>query len=215
ALGISPERTINLYPRYANIGPVFLIANLYHAAQSGRLRENDLVLVYTNGAGATAGAMIMRWGNVALGEVPAPPRKDTLEQEAIHLAEVDFAEESDTEAASLTKQQLLAAKPGARQQMLEAYLLEWLGNSLRLSPNELSAQQSFSSLLDSLLALVFRSQIESDFGLQVPMEDFFGDNTIARLAEQLLDRLLLEDLTVFEPVDIASPCEEERDKLSI
>ncbi|MEM7760889.1 MAG: 3-oxoacyl-[acyl-carrier-protein] synthase III C-terminal domain-containing protein, partial [Cyanobacteria bacterium P01_A01_bin.40] len=47
ALGISPERTINLYPRYANIGPVFLIANLYHAAQSGRLRENDLVLVYT------------------------------------------------------------------------------------------------------------------------------------------------------------------------
>lgn len=64
ALGIDPERTINLYPRYANIGPVLPIANLYHAARSGKLQENDLVLVYTNGAGATAGATVMRWGDV-------------------------------------------------------------------------------------------------------------------------------------------------------
>ncbi|WP_186376222.1 3-oxoacyl-ACP synthase III family protein, partial [Hyella patelloides] len=56
ALNIDPERTINLYPRYANIGPIFPIANLYHAVRSGKLKENDLVLIYTNGAGATAGA---------------------------------------------------------------------------------------------------------------------------------------------------------------
>lgn len=72
ALGIDPKRTINLYPQYANIGPVLPIANLYHAAQSGKIRENNLVLVYTIGSASTAAATVMRWGNVALAPVPAP-----------------------------------------------------------------------------------------------------------------------------------------------
>lgn len=215
ALGISPKRTINLYPQYANIGPVFLIANLYHAAQLGKLRENDLVLVYTNGAGATAGAMVMRWGNVALGAIPAPPIGVTLEQEAVHLAEMGSDEKIDREVASLTKQELLAAKPEARQQLLETYLLQWLRNSLQLCANELNSQQSFATLLDSLLALMLKSQIESDLELQVPMENFFGNNTIAQLAEQLLARLTLVDLVASQPADSINSKAEERDKLSI
>ncbi|MBE9170023.1 hypothetical protein IQ238_21710 [Pleurocapsales cyanobacterium LEGE 06147] len=67
ALNIDPDRTINLYPRYANIGSVFPIANLYHAVASDCIHDNDLILVYTNDAGATAGAMVMRWGEVAIG----------------------------------------------------------------------------------------------------------------------------------------------------
>lgn len=73
ALGIDPERTINLHERYANIGPMLPLANLYHAAESGRIHENDLVLVYTIGSVSNAGASVMRWGDVALGSVPAPP----------------------------------------------------------------------------------------------------------------------------------------------
>jgi 3-oxoacyl-[acyl-carrier-protein] synthase-3 len=73
ALGIDPERTINLHERYANIGPMLPLANLYHATESGRIRENDLVLVYTIGSVSNAGASVMRWGDVALGSVPAPP----------------------------------------------------------------------------------------------------------------------------------------------
>ncbi|MBD2500520.1 3-oxoacyl-ACP synthase III family protein [Anabaena azotica FACHB-119] len=72
ALGIKPERTINLNPLYANIGPTFPIANLYHAAQAGKIKENDLVLVYTMGSSSNAGASVMRWGDVALGAAPAP-----------------------------------------------------------------------------------------------------------------------------------------------
>lgn len=71
ALGIDPERTLNLYPQYANIGPVLPIANLYHAAQSGKIHENDLVLVYTIGSASTAAATVMRWGEVAVGPVPS------------------------------------------------------------------------------------------------------------------------------------------------
>lgn len=218
ALGIDPKRTINLYPRYANIGPVLPIANLYHAAQSGKLRENDLVLVYTNGAGATAGATVMRWGDVALGSAPAPPIGVTPEQEKIYLAGTDSrsAEKSPAEEnSSLSRQQLLTAEPDKRRQILETYLLGWLTNSLQLPPNKLTPLQSFTSLLDSLMALMFRSRIESDLQVQVPMEKFFGDNTIAQLAEQLLNQLALVNLIATESINATETREEEREKLSL
>jgi 3-oxoacyl-[acyl-carrier-protein] synthase-3 len=71
-LGIDPARTINIHDYYANIGPMFPLANLYHGAELGRIRENDLVLVYTIGSVSNAGASVMRWGDVALGRPPAP-----------------------------------------------------------------------------------------------------------------------------------------------
>jgi 3-oxoacyl-[acyl-carrier-protein] synthase III len=83
ALGIDLERTINLYPQYANIGPVLPIANMYHAAQTGKIRENDLVLVYTIGSASTAAATVMRWGDVALGAASAPPGNIDEQQEKI------------------------------------------------------------------------------------------------------------------------------------
>jgi 3-oxoacyl-[acyl-carrier-protein] synthase III len=69
-LGIDPERTINLYPQYANMGPVITVANLYYAAQLGKIHENDLVLIYGLGVAGVASASVMRWGDVALGSVP-------------------------------------------------------------------------------------------------------------------------------------------------
>jgi 3-oxoacyl-[acyl-carrier-protein] synthase-3 len=72
-LGIDPDCTINLYPQYANMGPALILVNLYHAAQAGKIRENDLVLLYTIGASSTASATVMRWGDVALGQMPISP----------------------------------------------------------------------------------------------------------------------------------------------
>lgn len=83
ALNIEPERTINLNPLYANIGPSFPVANLYHAAQAGKIQENDLVLVYTMGSSSNAGASVMRWGDVALGTPPAPPLSLSLQDKKI------------------------------------------------------------------------------------------------------------------------------------
>jgi 3-oxoacyl-[acyl-carrier-protein] synthase-3 len=71
ALGIDPERTINMYPSYGNMGPALTTANLYHAAQARRIRKGDLVLVYAVGSVSTAGATVMRWGDVALGPLPS------------------------------------------------------------------------------------------------------------------------------------------------
>lgn len=71
SLGVDPERTINMNSHYGNIGPVLPIANLYHAARLGKIRENDLVLFYGIGSSSNAGANVMRWGDVALGPAPA------------------------------------------------------------------------------------------------------------------------------------------------
>lgn len=82
-LGVDPEKTINLNPAYGNIGPTFPFANLYHAAQLEKIKENDLVLVYTMGSSSNGGAAVMRWGKVALGAAPEPPLSFSLEQEKV------------------------------------------------------------------------------------------------------------------------------------
>jgi 3-oxoacyl-[acyl-carrier-protein] synthase III len=70
ALGIDRERTIDTYPYYANTGPVLWPTNLHHAASLGRVRPGDVVLVYSVGSVSTAGAVVMRWGDVGLGPLP-------------------------------------------------------------------------------------------------------------------------------------------------
>ncbi|HLO52360.1 MAG TPA: 3-oxoacyl-[acyl-carrier-protein] synthase III C-terminal domain-containing protein [Kamptonema sp.] len=66
-LNIDPKRTIDLYPQYGNISAASIIAHLYHAAQAGKIYENDLILVYNHGFVGSAAAMVVRWGDVALG----------------------------------------------------------------------------------------------------------------------------------------------------
>jgi 3-oxoacyl-[acyl-carrier-protein] synthase-3 len=69
ALGVPRDRTVDTYPEYANIGPALMPVNLYRAASSGRLKPGDLVLLYTVGSISSAGAALLRWGDVALGGV--------------------------------------------------------------------------------------------------------------------------------------------------
>ncbi|NJK55073.1 MAG: 3-oxoacyl-ACP synthase [Pleurocapsa sp. SU_5_0] len=87
-LGVDPERTLNLNPVYGNIGPTFPFANLYHAAQLEKIKENDLVLVYTMGSSSNGGAAIMRWGKVALGTAPKPPLSFALGQDKVLVSSV-------------------------------------------------------------------------------------------------------------------------------
>jgi 3-oxoacyl-[acyl-carrier-protein] synthase III len=46
-------------------------ANLFHAVQSGKIRDHDLVLLLTVGVASTAGAIVILRGEVALS--PPPP----------------------------------------------------------------------------------------------------------------------------------------------
>ena len=66
-LGIDPVRTINTYSRYANVGPVLPLVNLYEALNDRRIGDGDLVLVVSMGSVSSATASVVRWH--------APPRQ--------------------------------------------------------------------------------------------------------------------------------------------
>ncbi|MEO0967956.1 MAG: 3-oxoacyl-[acyl-carrier-protein] synthase III C-terminal domain-containing protein [Cyanobacteria bacterium J06639_18] len=200
ALGIDPERTINLYPCYGNIGPVFAIANLYHAAQSGKIRENDLVLVYTNGASATATATVMRWGDVALGLPPAAPLDVTLQQKQVHFTEKTISSIAQTVSSResyLFKEEFLSVNQEKRREILENYLIEVLSQLLEVSVFEINPQQSLMYLIDSLIALEFKRRIDKSLQLLIPMEKFFQHKNIAQITDYLLERLAIKDIKLF------------------
>lgn len=189
ALGIEPERTLNLYPYYGNIGVVFPLANLYHAVTEGKIKENSLVLVYTNGASATAAATVMRWGNVALGKEPAPPitKLDTR----VRLQKIETA---NNLARSISRTEILAFKPEKRKEIVKNYLIEWLADTLQLLSNQIDASQPLTMWLDSLMAFSLKSRIEIDLAIAVSIENFTGDNNLNTLTQLILDKLTLSTL---------------------
>jgi 3-oxoacyl-[acyl-carrier-protein] synthase-3 len=75
ALGADRRRFVDTYPRYANMGPAMLPVNLYASAKTG-LKSGDLVLMYAIGSVSSAGAMVLRWGDVTL--APEPSQGDVV-----------------------------------------------------------------------------------------------------------------------------------------
>ena len=73
ALGIDRGRVADTHELYANIGPVLTPVNLHHAAHAGHIKPGSLVLMYAIGSVSSAGAAVVRWGDVALGPMPEPP----------------------------------------------------------------------------------------------------------------------------------------------
>lgn len=71
ALAIDPEKTFSTYPLYANVGPALPAVNLFHAAHGQKLAKGALVLVYAIGSASNAAAVVMRWGDIGLGPIPA------------------------------------------------------------------------------------------------------------------------------------------------
>jgi 3-oxoacyl-[acyl-carrier-protein] synthase III len=61
-LGISQERTIVNIDRYGNTSAASIPIALAEAADDGRLRDGDLVLLSGFGAGMTWGSALVRWG---------------------------------------------------------------------------------------------------------------------------------------------------------
>ena len=66
-LGLDRSRSFSTYPRFANVGAALLPINLREAAEAGRLRAGDRVLMYAVGSVSTAVATALRWGEVGLG----------------------------------------------------------------------------------------------------------------------------------------------------
>lgn len=70
ALEIDPAKTVCTNRFYANTGPALMPGNLHYAAQNGRLKNGDLVLLQSIGSASSAGAVVMRWNEPTLGPSP-------------------------------------------------------------------------------------------------------------------------------------------------
>ncbi|MCP4664264.1 MAG: 3-oxoacyl-ACP synthase [bacterium] len=84
-LGVDLGKTISMYPLYSNLGPTLPVVGLLHAAQWGKIRQGDLVLLYSVGSVSSCAAVVMRWGDVALGPLPqdaSPEKLEALEADA-------------------------------------------------------------------------------------------------------------------------------------
>jgi 3-oxoacyl-[acyl-carrier-protein] synthase-3 len=61
ALGLPPEKTIDTFAEVGNLGASVLPFNLERAHRSKRLRDGDIVLLYSPAAGFTRAATVYRW----------------------------------------------------------------------------------------------------------------------------------------------------------
>lgn len=70
ALGVDEDRAVDLFPRLGNAGLPFPAIHLHHAVAEGRLEPGGLALLFTVGSTSSAGAMVVRAGDWALGPHP-------------------------------------------------------------------------------------------------------------------------------------------------
>lgn len=67
SLGIDRALSVDTHPYYANIGPVCWLANLYERARIHGIRADDIVLMCAIGSVSSVGAIVARFGSMALG----------------------------------------------------------------------------------------------------------------------------------------------------
>lgn len=61
SLGLPEDRVIDTFAEVANIGAAAIPFNLERAHRAGRLKDGDVVLMYSPGAGFTRAAVVYRW----------------------------------------------------------------------------------------------------------------------------------------------------------
>jgi acyl carrier protein len=108
----------------------------------------------------------------------------------------DAAEASGSEEArgGHIRAALLAAPVPDRRPLLEAHLLEQIGQVLRLPAERLGTATPLQSLgLDSLMALELRNRLEVSLALTLPATLVWGYPDAASLATYLAERLQLVD----------------------
>jgi acyl transferase domain-containing protein len=98
--------------------------------------------------------------------------------------------ESDGQASSKFRAELLPAAPGDRRSMLEEHLREQVAQVLRTSPSRISAATPFNSMgLDSLMGLELRNRLELSLGVGLPVTLVWSHPTIAALTPHLAAKM--------------------------
>ena len=98
--------------------------------------------------------------------------------------------DSELEDMFVTRATMLVASREKRHQLLCDYLRAQVARAVRTDPAKINSQQNLAALgLDSLMAIELKNRVENDLGVSVPVVDFLQNESISRVAEQLIDKL--------------------------
>ena len=100
--------------------------------------------------------------------------------------------------SNISPEKILAIPAKERSFVLEKYLIEELAVALQLNPSKVNSQQPLATIVDSLMAFELRKVIETDLQIQLPIEEFLGENNLSQLATTILEKLNLANLTLSE-----------------
>jgi phthiocerol/phenolphthiocerol synthesis type-I polyketide synthase C len=85
------------------------------------------------------------------------------------------------------RETILAAGPGERSQLLEAFLVEQVARVIGLSVDRIDALQPLNSLgIDSLMSIELKNRLEAALGIVIPVVKLLEGPTIGEFAELLL-----------------------------
>lgn len=105
----------------------------------------------------------------------------------------------------LSKQKLLIAEASERQSMLENYLLGIVAKALQIPISKLKPQYLLASLLDSLIVIELKKQIEADLQITVPTTKFYEGFSIEQFAIFILELINPTSFnidSIFEHIDV-------------
>lgn len=105
---------------------------------------------------------------------------------------------------TLYREQILTLETEEAQSLLEKYLLEILAKALQIPVSRLQPQQLLFSLVDSLIIVEMKNQIETDLQVNVPATKFLEETSIQQLATFILNHLNPKAATLlsnFEHID--------------
>jgi acyl carrier protein len=94
-------------------------------------------------------------------------------------------------------QQLKAAEQQARHALLMAHIQAQIAHALGFTLDELNVEQPLNYMgIDSLMAFELRNRIKRELGVEISLESFLEDPTVASLTTQILDRLSTSPFSV-------------------
>jgi acyl carrier protein len=137
----------------------------------------------------------MDWATL-LGAYAPPLLSHLAEEVAKHAGSAKAKRKGD----GLTREKILGAESGQRQQLVETFLIEQVARVLRSSPSKLDPHQPLTKLgIDSLMAVELKNRVELDLEVTIPVTALLQGPTLAQLATLLLEQLNTPTISVPAP----------------